>query len=103
MAPPPRPEERHSVARPDSLRKGEGCGTPEDVAGRVTFLASDAAASVTGQCVGIGGDRLSLWSHPREVSVAYADGGWSAEAIAAAWPVTVGRTPETFGIPAPQL
>ncbi|GGY10772.1 SDR family NAD(P)-dependent oxidoreductase [Streptomyces tanashiensis] len=95
--------ERDGVAFPDSLRKGEGFGTPEDVAGLVTFLASDAAASVTGQCVGIGGDRLSLWSHPREVSVAYADGGWSAEAIAAAWPVTVGRTPETFGIPAPQL
>ena len=58
---------------------------------------------VTGQCIGIGGDRLSLWSHPQEIAVAYADGGWSAEAIAAAWPVTVGRTPETFGIPAPRI
>ncbi|MFB7452774.1 SDR family NAD(P)-dependent oxidoreductase [Streptomyces sp. NPDC056194] len=95
--------ERDGIAFPDSLRKGEGFGTPEDVAGLVTFLASDASAGVTGQCVGIGGDKLSLWSHPQEVSVAYADGGWSADAIAAAWPVTVGRTPETFGIPAPQL
>ncbi|MEU4065051.1 SDR family NAD(P)-dependent oxidoreductase [Streptomyces wedmorensis] len=95
--------EKHGIALPDGLRKGEGFGTAEDVAGLVTFLASDASAGVTGQCVGIGGDKLALWSHPREVSVAYADGGWSAEAIAAAWPVTVGRTPETFGIPAPQL
>ncbi|MFJ5833507.1 SDR family NAD(P)-dependent oxidoreductase [Streptomyces sp. NPDC093089] len=95
--------EKEGVALPDSLRKGEGFGTAEDVAGLVTFLASEAAAGVTGQCVGIGGDKLALWSHPQEVSVAYADGGWSAEAIAAAWPVTVGRTPETFGIPAPQL
>ncbi|MEV4429926.1 SDR family NAD(P)-dependent oxidoreductase [Streptomyces sp. R-07] len=95
--------ERDGIAFPDSLRKGEGFGTPEDVAGLVTFLASDASAGVTGQCVGIGGDKLSLWSHPQEVSVAYADGGWSADAIAASWPVTVGRTPETFGIPAPQL
>ncbi|MFE5592467.1 SDR family NAD(P)-dependent oxidoreductase [Streptomyces sp. NPDC056549] len=93
--------EKDGTAFPDSLRKGEGFGTPEDVAGLVTFLASDASAGVTGQCVGIGGDKLSLWSHPREVSVAYADGGWSAEALTAAWPVTVGRTPETFGIPAP--
>ncbi|MFE5094838.1 SDR family NAD(P)-dependent oxidoreductase [Streptomyces sp. NPDC056638] len=95
--------EQQGTAFPDSLRKGEGFGTPEDVAGLVTFLASDASAGITGQCIGIGGDKLALWSHPQEVSVAYADGGWSADAIAAAWPVTVGRTPETFGIPAPQL
>ncbi|WP_327093003.1 SDR family oxidoreductase [Nonomuraea sp. NBC_01738] len=83
---------------PDSLRKGHGFGTPEDVAGLVVYLASDAAAQVTGQCVGIGGDKLALWSHPQEVSVAYADGGWSADAIAIAWPTSVGASPETYGI-----
>ncbi|MER6501299.1 SDR family NAD(P)-dependent oxidoreductase [Streptomyces sp. NPDC001455] len=95
--------EQNGTAFPDSLRKGEGFGTVEDVAGLVTFLASNASADVNGQCIGIGGDKLALWSHPQEVSVAYADGGWSADTIAAAWPVTVGRTPETFGIPAPRL
>jgi NAD(P)-dependent dehydrogenase (short-subunit alcohol dehydrogenase family) len=95
--------EQDGTPFPDTLRKGEGFGTPEDVAGLVAFLASDASAEVTGQCIGIGGDKLALWSHPQEVSVAYADGGWSADAIAAAWPLTVGRTPQTFGIPAPQL
>ncbi|MFE7111660.1 SDR family oxidoreductase [Streptomyces sp. NPDC057575] len=95
--------EQDGTAFPDSLRKGEGFGTVEDVAGLVTFLASDASADVNGQCIGIGGDKLSLWSHPQEISVAYADGGWSADAIADAWPVTVGRTPQTFGIPAPRL
>ncbi|WP_030169831.1 SDR family oxidoreductase [Streptomyces sp. NRRL S-813] len=88
---------------PDSLRKGIAFGTAEDCAGLVVFLASDAAKDVTGQCVGIGGDKLSLWSHPQEVSAAYTDGGWSADAIAAAWPTSVGRHPETYGIPAPQL
>ena len=29
----------------------------------------DAAAGTTGQAVGIGGDRLALWSHPDEVVV----------------------------------
>ncbi|HKS98366.1 MAG TPA: SDR family NAD(P)-dependent oxidoreductase [Rugosimonospora sp.] len=86
---------------PDALRKGEGFGTPEDCAGLVAFLASDAARGVTGQCIGVGGDKLSLWSHPQEVAVAYTDGGWSADAIAAAWPVSVGRTPQTYGIPFP--
>jgi NAD(P)-dependent dehydrogenase (short-subunit alcohol dehydrogenase family) len=95
--------EQHGTPLPDSLRKGEGFGTAEDVAPLITFLASDAAAGVTGQCIGIGGDKLALWSHPQEISVAYADGGWNADAIAAAWPVSVGRVPETYGIPAPRI
>ncbi|WP_243436434.1 SDR family NAD(P)-dependent oxidoreductase [Streptomyces sp. FH025] len=95
--------EQHGTPFPDGLRKGEGFGTPEDVAGLVAFLASEASGAITGQCIGIGGDKLALWSHPAEVAVAYADGGWSAEAIAAAWPVSVGRAQQTYGIPAPQL
>lgn len=95
--------ERDGTPLPEALRKGEGFGTPEDVAGLVVYLASEAAAEVTGQCIGIGGDKLALWSHPQEVSVAYADGGWSAAAIAAAWPASVGRDPQTYGIPAPRL
>jgi len=94
--------EQEGVPLPDALRKGEGFGTTQDVAGLVVFLASDAAAGVTGQAIGLGGDRLALWSHPHELSFAYADGGWSAETIAAAWPSTLGREPESVGVPAPQ-
>lgn len=88
---------------PDFLRKGEGFGTVEDCAALVPFLASDAARAVTGQCIGIGGDKLALWSHPQEAVVAYADGGWSPEAIAASWATSVGREPQTVGIPAPVI
>ncbi|MFH8346888.1 SDR family NAD(P)-dependent oxidoreductase [Streptomyces sp. NPDC018045] len=88
---------------PDVLRKGEGFGTAEDCAALVPFLASDAARDVTGQCVGIGGDRLTLWSHPQETTAAYADGGWSPDGIAAVWPTTLGAEPQTVGIPAPRL
>ncbi|MFJ2114352.1 MULTISPECIES: SDR family oxidoreductase [unclassified Streptomyces] len=95
--------ENDGVPFPDALRKGLAFGVAEDCAGLVVFLASEAAADITGQCVGIGGDKLSLWSHPQEVSAAYRDGGWSADAIAAAWPVSVGQRPETYGIPAPKL
>lgn len=84
---------------PDSLRKGAGMGSPEDVAPLVVFLASDRAAHITGQCIGLGGDRLSLWSHPQEIRCAFRDGGWSAEAIAQAWPATVGSHPESVGLP----
>nr|WP_308801063.1 SDR family NAD(P)-dependent oxidoreductase [Streptomyces polyasparticus] len=94
--------ERTGAPLPDWLRKDEGLGTVEDVASLITFLASDASAAVTGQAIGIGGDRLALWAHPQEKSVAFADGGWSADSIAADWATGVGAEPETYGIPAPK-
>lgn len=66
---------------PAAMRRS-GLGQPEDVAPLVVFLASDEAANVTGQCIGIGGDKLSLWSRPAEIVQAFREGGWSAEAIA---------------------
>jgi NAD(P)-dependent dehydrogenase (short-subunit alcohol dehydrogenase family) len=80
----------------DALRAGEpvppyarrelSFGPPEDVAGLTVFLASPDAAGITGQVIGLGGDRLALWSHPSEAVVEFASGGWSAETIAKAWP-----------------
>jgi NAD(P)-dependent dehydrogenase (short-subunit alcohol dehydrogenase family) len=96
-------EHRSGGRLPDFLRKGEGFGRAEDCAALVPFLASAAARRVTGQCIGIGGDKLALWSHPQEVSVAYADGGWTPEDIAAVWATSVGRAPQTVGIPAPAI
>jgi NAD(P)-dependent dehydrogenase (short-subunit alcohol dehydrogenase family) len=83
---------------PMTVRKQMGMGLPEDVAPLLVFLSSDEAAGVTGQCVGLGGDKLSLWSHPKEISVAYRDGGWTADAIAEVWSTSVGSEPESYGI-----
>jgi NAD(P)-dependent dehydrogenase (short-subunit alcohol dehydrogenase family) len=96
------PWEERGQPLPDWLRQAEGFGTPEDAAGLVAFLVSDAAAGITGQAIGIGGDKLSLWSHPDEVAVAYRAGGWDPGAIATAWATTVGRAPSGYGIPAPK-
>jgi 3-oxoacyl-[acyl-carrier protein] reductase len=83
---------------PSYARKQLGFGTPEDAAGLVAFLASDAAKDITGQAVGIGGDRLALWSHPSEVVVEFADGtGWSADAIAQVWPEKYAASQQTVG------
>lgn len=83
---------------PVSVRQGMGMGLPEDVAPLLVFLASDAAAGITGQCIGIGGDRLALWSHPQEVRIAYRDGGWTAETIAETWSSSLGQQLETYGL-----
>jgi len=88
---------------PSVVRRAASFGTAEDVAGLIVYLASDASAGVTGQAIGIGGDRLSLWSHPTEIRSAFRDGGWSADVIAEAFESTVGEVQETYGIPAPKL
>ncbi|MEO7123267.1 MAG: SDR family NAD(P)-dependent oxidoreductase [Lacisediminihabitans sp.] len=68
-------------AMPSFFRHDLGFGTSEDVAGLVAYLASDAAADVTGQALGVGGDRLQLWSHPEAVATEYHEGGWSYDVL----------------------
>jgi 3-oxoacyl-[acyl-carrier protein] reductase len=87
---------------PPFARRALAFGSPEDAAGLVTFLASDTAAGITGQAIGIGGDRLSLWTHPTQAVAAYADGGWSADAIAEAWPTVFADHQQSVGEKLPE-
>ncbi|ANS26119.1 reductase [Rhodococcus opacus] len=82
---------------PDIIRREVGLGTPEDAAGIISFLASDAAAEITGQAFAVGGDRLALWSHPDLTAVEHHDGGWSADDIAAQWAGTFGDAVQSVG------
>ncbi|RKT86979.1 3-oxoacyl-[acyl-carrier protein] reductase/hypothetical protein [Saccharopolyspora antimicrobica] len=82
---------------PAIIRRDVGMGTPEDAAGVIAFLASDAAADITGQALSIGGDRLALWSHPQLTATDFHDGGWSAEDIAACWGQTFAGSIESVG------
>jgi NAD(P)-dependent dehydrogenase (short-subunit alcohol dehydrogenase family) len=68
-------DERGEVM-PAFFRHDLGFGTADDVAGLIAFLASDAAAGITGQVIGAGGDRLQLWTHPEAAATAYREGGW---------------------------
>jgi NAD(P)-dependent dehydrogenase (short-subunit alcohol dehydrogenase family) len=94
--------QRDGTPLPDWLRAGEGFGDPADAAGLVVFLASAASDGITGQAIGIGGDKLSLWAHPEEIAMSYRDGGWSADAIAGVWATTLGRNPQSVGVPMPE-
>jgi hypothetical protein len=83
---------------PPFARRELGFGSPHDAVGVVAFLASDVAAEITGQAIGVGGDRLALWSHPAEVAVRFADGeGWDAPAVAGAWAESFVARKQTVG------
>ena len=56
---------------PREVRQEHAVGMPEDCAPLVVFLASDAAADITGQAIGIGGDKLTLYTHPAEAEFVY--------------------------------
>lgn len=88
---------------PPFARRALAFGTPEDAAGLVAFLASDEAASVTGQAIGVGGDRLTLWTHPTQAVAAYADGGWSADAVAQTWPTVFADHQQSVGEKLPEV
>lgn len=88
---------------PPVVRRDHALGGPEDVAPVVVWLASDAAAGVTGQVVGVGGDKLSLWSAPQEVVVEHRDGGWTVDDVAAAWPQRFAPHHQPAGITLPPL
>ncbi len=88
---------------PDFFRKEIGFGGAADVAPLIAHLASDAAAHVTGQAIGVGGDRLQVWSHPEPVATAFHDGGWTPEALQAEFNTVVGENLQSVGEKFPPL
>lgn len=88
---------------PAFFRHDLGFGTAADVAPLIAYLASDAAAAVTGQAIGVGGDRLQLWSHPEAVVTEYHEGGWTADALADGLPAAVARELQSVGEKFPPL
>lgn len=88
---------------PREVRRDHAVGMPEDCAPLVVFLASEAAAQITGQAIGIGGDKLTLYSHPAEAVVEYRDGGWSADQIADAWARSFRQSEQRSGPQLPPL
>lgn len=82
---------------PVEYRREHALGTPEDVASLIVWLASEASASVTGQAIGIGGDRLTLYAHPAVLRTVDREGGWSAEEIDAVWRGELSSLTQTSG------
>jgi NAD(P)-dependent dehydrogenase (short-subunit alcohol dehydrogenase family) len=88
---------------PKDVRRKHALGMPEDCAPLVVWLASDGSAAVTGQAIGIGGDKLTLYSHPGEIASAFRDGGWCAAEIGDEWSASFAALSQASGITLPPL
>jgi len=64
---------------------------PRHVAAIVTYLASDEASDITGQCVAVSGDRLQIISHPEPIRTGFMEGGWSVEKLQELFKSTLGE------------
>jgi len=88
---------------PPAVRREHAIGWPEECAPLVVFLASDEGAGVTGQAIGIGGDKLTLYAHPTELTHEYHDGGWTADEIAIQWNEQLKPLAQPSGVALPPL
>jgi NAD(P)-dependent dehydrogenase (short-subunit alcohol dehydrogenase family) len=84
-------------AMPAFFRHDLGFGTADDVAVLIAFLASDAAAGITGQAIGAGGDRLQIWTHPEAAATEYREGGWRYEDLVENFDSLLGGKLQSFG------
>jgi NAD(P)-dependent dehydrogenase (short-subunit alcohol dehydrogenase family) len=75
-----------------SDRRGAATATPpEAIAPVVAFLASDRAAHITGQVVGVRGTEVSVYSHPAPIRTATKTAPWTPEDLAEVWDRTLGQ------------
>jgi 3-oxoacyl-[acyl-carrier protein] reductase len=88
---------------PDFFRRELGFGSADDASGLIAYLASDAAAGISGQAIGIGGDRIQLWSHPEPIESRYRTGGWTYEDLIASFETEFGGRLQGVGETFPPL
>ena len=82
---------------PRVIRQEHALGSPDDVAPLIVWLASERSAGVTGQAIGLGGDRLTLYSHPAALATRDAEGGWTADGIADVWDTELAESAQPSG------
>jgi NAD(P)-dependent dehydrogenase (short-subunit alcohol dehydrogenase family) len=75
---------------------------PETVAPVVAYLASDAAAGLSGQIIGVRGNELYLYSQPRPIRTLHRAEGWTvatiAEQLGPAWRTSLTPLEETYEV-----
>ncbi|MGO1884877.1 MAG: SDR family NAD(P)-dependent oxidoreductase [Citricoccus sp.] len=90
-------------AMPEFFRKELGFGPAQDVAGLIAFLSSEEAAGISGQAIGVGGDRLQVWSHPEAVATEFQGGGWDYATMLAEGKALLEANLQSVGETMPEL
>src|SRR2546426_8010243 len=86
----PTADTRMTQRLPDG-RRGQAMAPPEAIAPVVTFLASDRAAHVTGQVIGVRGNQVTLFSHPAPLRQLTGREPWTPEALAEIYDHALGQ------------
>jgi NAD(P)-dependent dehydrogenase (short-subunit alcohol dehydrogenase family) len=87
----PTADTRMTQRLPGDRRSLATATPPEAIAPVVAFLASDRAAHITGQVVGVRGTEVSIFSHPTPIRTATSAEPWTPEALADTWDRTLGQ------------
>jgi NAD(P)-dependent dehydrogenase (short-subunit alcohol dehydrogenase family) len=58
---------------------------PDHIAKLIAFLATDAAAKVSGQIFGVRGNEVYLYNQPRPIRIVARPDGWTCENLATHW------------------
>lgn len=56
-------------------------GEPEDISPMAVYLMSEEAAHITGQVYSVVGNKIAVWSQPKEVRAMFNDQRWTPETI----------------------
>jgi NAD(P)-dependent dehydrogenase (short-subunit alcohol dehydrogenase family) len=87
----PTADTRMTQRLPGERRAAATATPPDAIAPVVTFLASDQAAHITGQVIGVRGTEVTVFSHPAPLRTMTAGAPWTPEALAETWDRTLGQ------------
>jgi len=87
----PTADTRMTQRLPEARRGAATATPPEAIAPVVVYLASDRAAHITGQVVGVRGNEVSIISHPAPVRAATSAEPWTGERLAEVWDRALGQ------------
>jgi NAD(P)-dependent dehydrogenase (short-subunit alcohol dehydrogenase family) len=87
----PTADTRMTQRLPGDRRAAATATPPEAIAPVVAFLASDRAAHVTGQVIGVRGTEVTLFSHPAPLRTAVSAEPWTGERLAEVWDRVLGQ------------